>query len=104
MRLTAVGWAIVAALYIALGIGFGFMRAVVGLGLALLTLWLGLSYFRAAGETPPDAEPELASGDLKYVCKVCGLELRVEIATTDKAPSHCREPMVPVTRSGLRPL
>ncbi|MEA2434104.1 MAG: hypothetical protein QOG54_1561 [Actinomycetota bacterium] len=102
MRLT--GWLLVGLVYALLGVGFGFVRAAVGLGLALLILWLGLSYFRAAGEVPPDAQPDSDPGDLKYVCKVCGLELRVEVATTDRAPSHCREPMVPVTRSGLRPL
>jgi hypothetical protein len=102
LRLT--GWLLVALLYVPLGIGFGFVRAAVGLGLALLTLWLGVSYFRAAGEVPPEAEPERTGGDSKYVCKVCGLELRVEIATTDRAPTHCREPMVLVTNSGLRPI
>jgi hypothetical protein len=67
-------------------------------------MYLGFSYFRAAGEAPPEPEATRTEGDLKYVCKVCGLELRVEVATTDAAPTHCREKMVPVTQSGLRPL
>ena len=98
------GWLILGVLYIVCGIGFGFVRAAIGLGLGLIVLWIGLSYFRAVGEEPPASDAEPTTGDMKYVCKVCGLELRVEVATTDKAPSHCREPMVPVTQSGLRPL
>jgi hypothetical protein len=102
MRLT--GWLLLGLLYVPLSMQFGFLRTAIALLLALVTLWLGFSYFRAAVEVPAEAEPAQASGDLKYVCKVCGLELRVEIATTDRAPTHCREPMVPITQSGLRPI
>ena len=102
MRLT--GWVLIGLLYAILGVGFGFVRAAIALGMALVTLWLGISYFRAAGEAPPEPEPNATVGDTKYVCKVCGLELRVEVATTDRPPTHCREPMVPITRSGLQPL
>ena len=103
MRL--VGFVLLAVVYVLLSLNYGFVRVAVGLSMSAVTLWLGFSYFRAAGEAPPEAEQtEVGDGDLKYVCTVCGLELRVEVATTDKAPTHCREKMVPVTRSGLRPL
>ena len=54
-----------------------------------------------------DAEPEdVTTSDLAYVCPVCGLELKVEVATTDRAPTHCREKMELVDRSKppLRPV
>jgi hypothetical protein len=78
-----------------LGVEFGFVRAAVAAAIFVIVLWLGLSYFRAAGEVPPDVEAEdVSSSGLRYVCSVCGLELKVEVATTDRAPTHCREPMV----------
>jgi hypothetical protein len=50
---------------------------------------------------PP--EPELADVSdygLRYVCTMCGLELKVEKAAHDKPPSHCMEPMTLVDRGG----
>jgi hypothetical protein len=35
---------------------------------------------------------------------MCGLELKVEIAAKDRAPSHCMEPMVLVRTGGKPPL
>ena len=88
-----------------LGIAFGYLRALVALAFAAGVLWLGTSYFKAAGEVPPEPEAEDVSGsELKYVCPVCGLELRVEVATTDRAPRHCREAMILVGAPPLRPL
>lgn len=86
-----------------LGIAFGYVRALVALVFAAAILWLGLSYFRAAGDVPPEPEAEdVSEAALKYVCSVCGLELKVEVATTDRAPTHCREAMV-LVRSGEAP-
>jgi hypothetical protein len=87
-----------------LGIAFGYLRALVALVFGGAVLWLGTSYFKAAGEVPPEPKAEdVSASALKYVCPVCGLELRVEVATTDRAPRHCREAMVLITE-GTPPL
>ena len=92
------------ALVITLGIAFGYLRALAALVFGGVILWLGLSYFRAAGEVPPDPETaDVSSSELKYVCTVCGLELKVEVATTDRAPTHCRESMVLVRAEDVPP-
>lgn len=84
---------------------FGYLRSGVAVVLFLGIAWLGLSYFRAAGEVPPDPEPEdVSSSELHYVCTTCGLELKVEVATTGRAPTHCREPMVLLSSGGKPPL
>lgn len=84
-----------AALLLAvLGYFYGFGRAAVALAIAAVILYLGFSYFSAAGSVPPDVESEDVSEEgLMYVCRMCGLELKVETATTDRAPTHCREKM-----------
>ncbi|MFN2594402.1 MAG: hypothetical protein ABR579_05890 [Actinomycetota bacterium] len=93
------------ALLIALAHYFGYLRAAVAVVLFLAIAWLGLSYFRAAGEVPPDPEAEnVSSSELHYVCTMCGLELKVEVSTTGRAPTHCREPMVLVSSEGKPPL
>lgn len=91
------------AVAILLGIAFGYVRAGLALGFAGIVLWLGTSYFKAAGEVPPEPDAEdVSSSSLKYVCTVCGLELKVEVATTDRPPRHCREAMV-LVREGSAP-
>jgi hypothetical protein len=96
---------VLVAVAVTLGMAFGYLRVLVAFLLGGTLLWLGLSYFRAAGEVPPDPETaDVASFALKYVCTMCGLELRVEVATTDRAPSHCREPMVLVRADDGPPL
>ena len=83
---------------VTLGMAFGYLRTLAAFVFAGVVLWIGLSYFRAAGEVPPDPETaDVSTSALKYVCTVCGLELRVEVATTDRAPTHCREAMVLVS-------
>jgi hypothetical protein len=87
--LTAVG-----ILLVLLGEFFGYGRAAIALGMAAGIIYLGFSYFSAAGQVPPDPEEEDVSEEgLMYVCRMCGLELRVETATSDRAPTHCREKM-----------
>jgi hypothetical protein len=84
---------------------FGYLRAGVAVALFLAIAWLGLSYFRAAGEVPPEPEAEnVSKSELHYVCTMCGLELKVEVATTGRAPTHCRESMVLVSSEGKPPL
>ena len=96
---------VVAALIVVLGRPYGYVRAVVGLTMGAAILYVGLSYFRAAGEVPPDPEAEdVSDGSLRYVCTMCGLELKVEVAASDRAPSHCREKMVLVEGRGRPPL
>ncbi|HJR45263.1 MAG TPA: hypothetical protein VJ927_06625 [Actinomycetota bacterium] len=86
---TAVG-----ILLVVLGYFYGYGRAAIALLLAAGILYLGFSYFTAAGRVPPDIETEDVSEEgLRYVCRMCGLELKVETATTDRAPTHCREKM-----------
>jgi hypothetical protein len=78
-----------------LGTAFGYVRAAVGILMFAAIAYAGVRWIASAVESP--AEPELADvGDygLKYVCTMCGLELKVEVAAKDKAPTHCMEPMV----------
>jgi hypothetical protein len=93
------------ALVVTLGIAFGYVRVLVAFLIGAAILWLGVSYFRAAGDVPPDPETaDVSSSELKYVCSMCGLELKVEVATTDRAPTHCRESMVLVGAGDGPPL
>lgn len=98
-----------AILVVVLGYFYGFGRAAIALAMAAGILYLGYSYFSAAGQVPPDVETEDVSDEgLMYVCRMCGLELRVETATTERAPTHCREKMelvnVATGRTPLRPV
>lgn len=87
----------------ALGLRFGFVRATVAVLMFTAILVFGVRYMASIVNAPP--EPELAEvGEfgLRYVCSMCGLELKVERAARDKAPTHCMEPMV-LRREGGRP-
>lgn len=96
---------VVVVLIVLLGGPFGYVRAAVALAMAGAILYVGLSYFRSAGEVPPDPEVEdVSDNSLRYVCTMCGLELKVEVAASDRAPSHCREKMVLVHGGGRPPL
>ena len=97
---------VLAAIFVTVtGYYFGYGRALVALVMGSAVLWLGFSYFQSAGETPPEAEAEnVAASELRYVCSVCGLELKIEVATTDRAPTHCRESMKLVSSAGPAPL
>lgn len=104
-RITPVRVLVVLGLVWALGEPFGYVRAAVALAMAGAILYVGLSYFGSAGEVPPDPEVEdVSDGSLRYVCTMCGLELKVEVAASDRAPSHCREKMVLVHGGGRPPL
>ena len=87
-----------------LGYFYGYGRAAIALLLAGVIVYLGFSYFTAAGQVPPDIETEDVSEEgLRYVCRMCGLELKVETATTDRAPTHCREKMELINVGGPPP-
>jgi hypothetical protein len=82
---------------------YGYFRSVVGILLFAAIAYWGLRASYSAVSYEP--EPEIADVrdlDLKYVCTMCGLELKVEVAAQDKAPKHCGEPMQ-LVRSGGRP-
>ena len=96
----------VGAIFIA-GVGpfFGFGRATIAYLVAAPILAVGIGYFRSAGNSAPEPEAEEVSAeDLRYLCSVCGLELKILVATNDRAPSHCREYMELVTAAGKPPL
>ena len=91
---------VLVALLAALGTAFGYVRAGIGILMFAAIAYAGTRWIASAVESPP--EPELYDvGDygLKYVCTMCGLELKVEVAAKDKAPTHCMEPMVLVRAS-----
>jgi hypothetical protein len=94
---------LLALLIVTLGELYGYLRAVIGLAMFLGIVVVGIRWIHSAVTSPP--EPELADVSdygLKYVCSMCGLELKVEIAAKDKPPTHCMEPMM-LVRSGGRP-
>ena len=96
--------ALAAVLLIILGGSFGYLRTAIGLALLGVLVAFGFKYWRDVGLIPPDPEvTDVSDFDLKYVCRVCGLELRVEVAAKDKAPTHCGEPMELVS-GGTPPL
>ncbi len=77
-----------------LGPFFGFWRTTIAFAVAAPILALGIGYFRSAGSSPAEPEPEeVSAADIHYVCTVCGLQLKVIVATNDRPPTHCREPM-----------
>lgn len=99
-----VGFAAVALLVAALS-PYGFLRTLLAVAMGLLILVFGIKYIHSVVSSPP--EPEIADVSdygLRYVCTMCGLELKVEVAAKDRAPSHCMEPMVLVRSGGKPPL
>ena len=88
---------------VVLGPTFGFVRAAIGVLMFFVLATFGTRQVRSMMKAPP--EPELADVSeygLKYVCTMCGLELKIEVAAKDRPPSHCMEPMV-LERTGGKP-
>jgi hypothetical protein len=99
-----IGAAAALGILILLGENFGYLRAVVGALMFYGIFIFGARYMQFLVAAPPDPEIADVSGyGLKYVCSMCGLELRVEVAAKDKAPTHCMEPMVLVRDEGRAP-
>ena len=97
--------ALALASMVALGQVFGYYRSITGVLMSLGILILGIRYVRSMGEIPPEPEvTDISEYGLKYVCGNCGLELRVDKAARDKAPTHCMEPMTLVREGGKPPL
>jgi hypothetical protein len=84
---------------------YGFVRSAIGVALFAAILVFGYKYWRDVGLIPPEPDLEDVSDyGLKYVCTVCGLELKVEKASKDKPPTHCGEKMELVRSGGKPPL
>ena len=84
---------------------FGYIRASIAVVMFLVLFSFGLRQVRAIANSPPEPElTDVSDYGLKYVCTMCGLELRVEVAARDKAPTHCMEPMKLVRAGGKPPL
>jgi hypothetical protein len=91
--------------YIGLGAAFGFLRAAIAVVMFAALSLFGARQVRSMMRFPPDPEiADVSDYGLKYVCTMCGLELKIEKAAKDKAPTHCMEPMVLVRTGGKPPL
>jgi hypothetical protein len=99
-----IGLAAALAILVLLGENFGYLRATVASVMFYAIFVFGVRYMQFIVAAPPDPELADVSGyGLKYVCSMCGLELRVEVAAKDKAPTHCMEAMVLVRDEGRAP-
>ena len=103
MSPAATGAAVVAV--VVLGYFYGYLRSGIAVAMFLVILLSGTRFVRQMVSTPAEPEPaDVSEYGLKYVCEVCGLELRVERASKERAPSHCTEPMTLVREGGKPPL
>jgi hypothetical protein len=94
-----------AAAVVVLGTSFGYVRAAVAVAMFYAIAAFGTRYLRFMVIAPPDPEiTDVSRFGFKYVCHVCGLELKVEKAAKDRPPSHCAEPMVLTREDGKPPL
>lgn len=90
----ALFWGAVVVAIVALGPIFGFLRTALALLMFGALAYFGAKQVRSMMTNLPEPEVEDVSGyGLRYVCRMCGLELRVEVAARDRAPTHCMEPM-----------
>ncbi len=88
-----------------LGELYGYLRALLAFAMFVVILAIGIRLLRTIFNAPPEPDlAEVADYELRYVCPVCGLELKLEVAAADKAPRHCMEEMVLVQRGGRPPL
>ena len=84
---------------------YGFLRTAIAVLMFAAIVSLGTRHLTRVSTIPPEAEPtDVRAHDLRYICTMCGLELKVEVAARDKAPTHCMEPMVLVDGGGKPPL
>jgi hypothetical protein len=90
-------------LFLVAGHLYGYVRAIVAAAMfGLILAWGGRKLFKISHSPPEPELTDVKEYGLRYVCSVCGLELKVEVAATDKAPTHCGEAMV-LTRDDGRP-
>jgi hypothetical protein len=84
---------------------YGVVRTAIALAMGLAILLFGVKYIHSVVSSPPEPEvADVSDYGLRYICTMCGLELKVEVAAKDRAPSHCMEPMVLVRTGGKPPL
>ena len=101
--LTVATLASVVVLFLIGGRLYGYPRAFVAAVMFGLILMWGVRKLVKISNSPPEPElTDVKEYGLRYVCSVCGLELKVEVAARDKAPTHCGEAMV-LTRDDGRP-
>ncbi len=73
------------------------VRGALGLSIGLVLVFVVRRSMRALG-APPAAPPrhvDARASEVVYTCPVCGTRVRLEVATTAKAPKHCGEEMEP---------
>ena len=88
-----------------LGEFYGYLRAVFAVAMFTAIALVGGRFVRQMVVSMPEPEAADVSGyGLKYICDICGLELRVEKAAKESAPRHCTEPMRLVREGGKPPL
>jgi hypothetical protein len=103
LTLAGIGAALV--LFGVAGHQYGYVRAIVAAVMFGLIMAWGLRKLVKISNSPPEPElTDVKEYGLRYVCSVCGLELRVEVAARDKAPTHCGEAMVLTRDDGRAPL
>ena len=96
---------VVAGIMLSLSFAYGPLRAVIGAAMFVAIAIFGWQYWRNIGLAPPEPDvADVSDFGLKYVCTMCGLELKVEVAARDKPPRHCMEEMVLVRTGGKPPL
>jgi hypothetical protein len=101
--LTFAGIVLAVVLFVVVGHQYGYVRALVAAVMFGLIMAWGLRKLVKISNSPPEPEvTDVMEYGLRYVCSVCGLELRVEVAARDKAPTHCGEAMM-LTRDDGRP-
>ena len=105
MTARAIGACLAIVAVVVLGEAYGYFRSVTGLAMSAGILYFGIRYVQTMGDIPPKPDiADVSDYGLKYVCRNCGLELKVEKAARDKAPTHCTEPMELVREGGKPPL
>ena len=101
--MTIIGAVLVLVIALVAASSEGCLRVGAAISMFLIIAWVGISRLQKYRTIPPDPElTDVSEYGLKYVCTMCGLELKVEVAARDKAPTHCGEPMV-LERTGGRP-
>jgi hypothetical protein len=73
------------------------VRALVALiiGVVLIVIVRRMLAALGAAPPPPPAKVDARPADVVYVCTLCGTRVRLEVASTGKAPKHCGEEMEP---------
>ena len=75
-----------------------FLKVVIAVIAFLVLVRVGIATLRFIGTEPPPPPPpgELRKINVRFRCSVCGMEMRVVLATDEdpEPPRHCMEEMV----------